>query len=679
MLLSSYEQPEGAESLGDEILLEDHHPPPQLLRLRSVNQRVTTGRAMMVLFAASLGLRLLVCVAVIRTDVPLLYDEADYFDRALAFRELYVGFLGGDAPSEETWSRAYGGGHWPPLHPMAMATGLAIFGPNIAVARLLNVVISALTTSLIFGMTLTLSNSRAAWAAALLHLVYPTFVAYSHYLWSETTAIALGVSGISLAVATAECRPGRRKIARATLTGVVCGLGALTRPAALPMVFVIPLWLAYSAREWRSRRSTAAIALAAGLAMLLPWAAMASSREKTLVPLSTLGGYNLALGNNPWVPAGYGSSWGHEESKASLHARLQDVAQRNSIGWETAAYLVAWEEVRKKPRLFLTRVRERLQMLWSPDFFPLRHLFSAVYPPLPKLLTGLLAGLSIACYFGLMILTFLGLFDRRLSHRGLLLSVLATGLVLPALTFGMSRLHLPLLALLLPAAGSGLTQILPQKTSQPGGTRPRTVALLIGLLFSSIAASTVPKVARTYLQPSSYYASVFESLPRAEVTYSDRLHFRLAEGSHDSITLRIIPTTARFENGGRELRWRPTLDHPELDVRILSHDRQPLEIEITSVDTGTQQRLHPVSRMSWRTWRVTDIPNLEIQWVGGGLAPPNGSHALRYTGAQAGSNQASRRPNLVDKAAPTPMKVARLQVQIPTQGMNLSAPRTKSP
>ncbi len=583
---------------------------------------------MMVLFAASLGLRLLVCAVIMRTDVPLLYDEAGYFDRALAFRELYFGFLGGGGTSEDSWSRAYGSGHWPPLHPMVMATGLAIFGPEVAVARLLSVLISALTTSLIFRLTLTLASSRAAWAAALLHLAYPTFVAYSHYLWSETTAIALGISGLTLAVATAGSRPGRRKTLRAALTGIVCGLGALTRPASLPMVFVIPLWLAYSARDWRSRRATAAVALAAGLAMLLPWATLASSREETLVPLSTLGGYNLALGNNPWVPAGYGSSWGHEESKTSLHNRLQEVAQSDSIGWEKAAYLVARDEIREKPKLFLARVGERLQMLWAPDFFPLRHLFSAVYPPLPKPIAGLLAGLGITSYFGLMMLTVLGLSDRGLSHRGLLLGLLATGLVLPALTFGMSRLHLPLVALMLPAAGCGLAQILPEKRSRPPGARPKTVPVLVGLVFSLIATGTVPKVASTYLQPSSYYAPLLETVPRAEVTYSDRLHFRLTEGSRDSITLRIIPMTARFEDGRRELHWRPATDRMELDIRILSHGRQPVEIEITSVDAGTRQRLRPVSRTSWRTWRPTDILNLEIQWVGGGLAPPNGSRAL---------------------------------------------------
>lgn len=575
------------------------------------------GRALTLLFVISLALRCLALAAVVRSEVPLLYDESSYFDRALALRDLLVAYSRSECPADELWNRAYGRGHWPPLHAILLAGGLVIGGSTVAAARCVSVLLSALTTPLVFRLGLALSTRRAAWAAAGIHLLYPTFIAYSHYLWSETTAIFCFLLALHLAIQAGEADRPRRRLQLAAGAGAACGLGALARAALLPCVLVVPVWLAARGGSRRSRAATSAAALIAGLIVLLPWQALAASQAGRFVPLTTLGGYNLALGNNPWVPAGYGSSWGHETSKTRLRAELVEIASRESISWEAAGYILAREEVLAHPVVFLRRAMERLQMLWAPDFFPLRHLFNAIYPPMPPSLVGFLSLLSVTAYLVLLTLSVCGLLSPAgLAHRSLIIALLVTGMLLPALTLGISRLHLPLLALLLPAAGHGLCMLLP-----PAQARARRVAILGTLAILPVTVATVPRLVALYLVPSSYYAPVIDRFPGVDVTYSDRLVLRWSGGPASALRMRLLTPQTQWSDGNRERHWAVGPGAADLALTVWSRTDRPWELEVAATAGGRAVRLRPVTGSAWRTWQPTGIPGLEVQWAGGGPSP----------------------------------------------------------
>ncbi|MEM7349343.1 MAG: glycosyltransferase family 39 protein [Acidobacteriota bacterium] len=572
---------------------------------------------MALLFLVSLALRCLALGAVTWADVPLLYDEATYFDRAVAFSQIYGDLARGRAPEDEVWQRAYGEGHWPPLHAMLLALGLTIAGPTVAAARFVMTLVAAATTPLVFHCTRQLAGTRTAWVAAGIFSVYPTLLAFSHYLWSETTAIFVLLVALHWTLRAAAASEPRRVGRHAALAGAALGLASLTRAPNLPFLLVVPMWLA-ARRGQRHGRLAAAATFGAGLLMLLPWQALAGAQEGRFVPVSTLGGYNLALGNNPWVPEGYGSSWGHEPSKARLHAELRDLTEDRSISWGEAGYILARQEILARPGAFLRRSLTRLRMLWAPDFFPARHGFHAVYPPLAPTLAGALFLLSTVFYFALLVLAVIGLASRAgLAHRSLLLALVASGMLLPAATLSISRLHLPLMVLLLPACAHGLCRLLP-RLRQPG-TRPGWTVWAAGLLLPLALVGTVPRLVEAYLLPSSHYAPVIERLPGVQVTYSDRLAWRWSGKAQAVLRFRLLEPSARLPNGTPERSWVVGPLPRETNFSVWSDS--PWEIEITSSSHDRPVRLRPIAPPAWRAWQPSGIPGLEYQWTGGGLPP----------------------------------------------------------
>ena len=68
-----------------------------------------------------------------------------------------------------------GGGHWPPAHPLALGCGFSVAGVSFASARTVVMLLSAITTPLVYLFALRLTGSKGAVIAALFHIFYPSF------------------------------------------------------------------------------------------------------------------------------------------------------------------------------------------------------------------------------------------------------------------------------------------------------------------------------------------------------------------------------------------------------------------------------------------------------------------------------------------------------------------------
>ncbi|HMB51917.1 MAG TPA: hypothetical protein VKU40_01285, partial [Thermoanaerobaculia bacterium] len=464
---------------------------------------------------------------------------------------------------------------------------------------------------------------------ALLHLASPTFVAYSHYLWAETTLGLLCVGVALLALRTPAARSGGRLALAATGTGAVVGLAVLTHAAAALLLAVVPLWLAFAVQGRRRKAVAAGLALVAALAFVAPWQATLTAHEGRFVPLATLGGFNLALGNNPWVPSGYGSSWGHEASKAKLRRALEDRARQGdgeAANWASEATAFAGEEIRRRPGAALGRTFERLWMLWSPDAFPLRHLAQATYPPPPLAVAALLALAVVGAYLAVLALVTLGLLGApwRPTAGQLLVAAMVLALVVPpVLTVATSRHHLVPLLLLLPAAGRGMALLLGWRTA-----RPRFAALLAILAVWGVVVTTVPRVAELYLVPSSHYAPLLrrsDALLGTRALYSDRVALRstATAGTPGSLTVTLTSPGSSFADGRRSVRWDPVAA-PRLELVVFTRDAdawQPVELAVGTSGEPTASRWRPVERASWRRWQPTGLDGVSYAWMGGGPSP----------------------------------------------------------
>jgi hypothetical protein len=163
-----------------------------------------------------------------------------------------------------------------------------------------------LTLSLIFSLTTPLiyllarrelANEQAGLTAGLGVMVWPLFVHFSATLYSETLALPV-FAGYLLALPGRTC-PENRRLWRLLGAGALLGLCMHIRPMYLlysPLGTLVVWWRGPKGFRGLVRP----VLLAAGtLAVVLPWSAFLSSREGSLVLLSSNGGESFAGGFNP--------------------------------------------------------------------------------------------------------------------------------------------------------------------------------------------------------------------------------------------------------------------------------------------------------------------------------------------------------------------------------------------
>jgi hypothetical protein len=579
-------------------------------------------KTLLFLFALSLLVRLIFFLPVAISGVPPDYDETMYYNQATAFRTIMIDFLHGQAPEGETLGNAYGLGWWLPLHPALLGLGLLLFGKSVAVARLAGVLISAATTPLVYALTAKHAGdakNKAAMSSALIHIFYPSFIAYSHYLWSETTFILLLLLAVFFAKRLVDTPPGRKRTASAAMAGLFLGLCGLTRAAALPFMAILPCWAAISLKQKRDRLLLPAMILVVSIVTIIPWECALYMNEGRFVLLSKSGGFGLHMGNNPWVPDEIGSSQGvaGNRHRDLIDDQVGDYMEENRVDRNAARIALAVREIRGDYPQFLRRCLYRLRMLWSNDNNILRHVLHGNYPPMPHLAAAAIWVLVIICHVVVIGLAAAGFLAPRAQfrHRSLLLILLLGGMGPPLLGIAVPRFHFPLLALMLPAAGVGCANLGATMKSASGAA-----AVAAALIVGGFSLATLPTKTSNLIQPSSYYRGLIDrvdSIFGSETSYADIMVFRVRKGVGSTGVLSINPLN-------RDSSFPPKRSGmSEWDTatkgahRVIIHSRNlegPLKIALLSKKTGNSVVIEPIKPDYWRQWQPTGLDGIYVRW-----------------------------------------------------------------
>jgi hypothetical protein len=257
--------------------------PSSLLRmLRSISPRFVVCA----IAAVALGLRI-ACVAAYATE-PL-RDAAWYYDTA--FRIVQTGTYAAD----NGLPTAY----WPVGYSFFLAM---IFkaGGGIFAAYVANAILSTLSVVCVYWIARALFQSEiAAYVAMLFMALCPSEIMYCSLMLSETLFTTLMLLSAALAMR-------REQPAWATLlTGVVMGLASLVKPQEMPFAVIVlalspRLVSASRAHHWRRL----ALVFALQLLVVAPWGARNWNVFHRFV-VSTNGGINLYMGNNPSATGAY--------------------------------------------------------------------------------------------------------------------------------------------------------------------------------------------------------------------------------------------------------------------------------------------------------------------------------------------------------------------------------------
>ena len=255
----------------------------------------------------------------------------------------------------------------------------SLLGLQVALGSLL-VVVTALLGNALF-------DARTGFVAGLLAALYPTFIAYSHYLWSETLFAVL-VTGAFLGVMRARRRPCR---ILAAATGLCFGAAALTREIAIPIAAASALWWACTAPRGLRRQAAGlgATMLACAALVVLPWTYRNYTAFGRLVPVATVGWFAAAEGNTWEAPTWLrGGGPRQREFYRGYYARPAEIerlefARRHAI-----------ERVRaEQPTWIFKKLARTVVQLLGPDGSLRQKTRAGVYRDLsPALVQALLAG-----------------------------------------------------------------------------------------------------------------------------------------------------------------------------------------------------------------------------------------------------------------------------------------------
>ena len=396
------------------------------------------------ILAGALVLRLVVLYAI--SPTPLAGDELDYFWRGA---ERMQGIEPADLGSR------------PPAMELLLGGLFRLTGASIPAARLANVVLGVLLLVPLYDVARRLAGAGVARLAAAIAAVYPNFVAFSHYLWSETVYLFLVLWGLSLIGSWVD-RPAPSALWKLGLAGACLGLSALTRVVGLAFPFIAAAWLLWTARDrLRAGDATAWLApaclLVATLLPIAPWTAHLNRVGEPFAPITRTTWLNLYVGNGEPVhgahPVNHYTSLG--ETRVAREARARELVLE-TIGRRLPAW--PFEKIASELPNFVSPTSFAVRRLaMSPDAkwatnlaWAYRFRFDWLDPPAVRnaaivVIVGAYLVVVLAGTTGLALLP-------HSSWRGLLLLFVLSQIAPTLLTFAVSRFRIATMAIVIVGA-----------------------------------------------------------------------------------------------------------------------------------------------------------------------------------------------------------------------------------
>jgi len=215
-----------------------------------------------------------------------------YFERAR-------GLVDGLGYSVEGDPTAY----WPVGYPGVLAFVFRLFGVSVLVGKMFNTLLILASIALSFRLALVLfKDNRVAVGVAFVLAVHPAFVAYSGILASEPLYTCLTLAGALLCLDATNGKPRWLLVA-----GLIFGVAVLVRPQAVLIPGIVLVCSCFKhPKKSTQLRSLVPVYIAIGL-VLVPWTVRNFSVFEKPVFVSTNGGDNLLIGNNPIADGKYHS------------------------------------------------------------------------------------------------------------------------------------------------------------------------------------------------------------------------------------------------------------------------------------------------------------------------------------------------------------------------------------
>jgi 4-amino-4-deoxy-L-arabinose transferase-like glycosyltransferase len=248
----------------------------------------------------------------------------------------------------------------PPVTPVTWAILFTVFGHRFDVIRLVDILYGTASLVLIFLIGRRMFSERVGLMAAAALAIWPAAIVLTGGLMTETLYVLLELQFVWLCLRTSD----RPTAARFALAGLCAGVATLTRPNLLLLLPLLPFWSAVVFRGDRRALVKSLAVPAIAIAVIAPWSVRNYLVFHKVIPVSTLSGTNLLIGNNDLVLE-YPDQIGYylDDSVPGFQERAQGLneAERDELALQMAK---SWLRSHCDKWGFLAW--SKLKQFWSP-------------------------------------------------------------------------------------------------------------------------------------------------------------------------------------------------------------------------------------------------------------------------------------------------------------------------
>jgi 4-amino-4-deoxy-L-arabinose transferase-like glycosyltransferase len=309
------------------------------------------------------------------------------------------------------------------------------------------VILGSLFVPLIMVLAVMLFDKRTSLFAGLITAFYPTFIAYSHYLWAENIFVVLTLGGLILAYKARRAGGFGLPV----LAGVLFGLATLSRETGLAIACACGLWWVWCPSGAGRRHAIVRAVLMVLVAVLVvaPWTIRNYRLLGGFIPVGTISWMAMAEGNtfdpDDWLHPNRDILQEFRTSWRSIHDEVARMAYSRRVALERIS--------EEQPTWLFKKLVLTSGLLFSPDSFLFKKISRGAYGSLPLAVIRLLLVVTVASYLFVAVAGMLGIAIAPDRIRRLLpIVVVGTVFLLHVAAFTSSRHRLPLVALLIPYA-----------------------------------------------------------------------------------------------------------------------------------------------------------------------------------------------------------------------------------
>jgi 4-amino-4-deoxy-L-arabinose transferase-like glycosyltransferase len=365
---------------------------------------------------------------------PLL-DEAAYIGHAvpLAQGEGYVN----EAKSKEAF--------WPVGYPLCLAVVYRLTGIGLASGVGLQIGIETLTCLLLYILGKRTFGTLIARVAALLLAIYPNHVFFSTLHLTEPLFTLLLIGAFALLLRSLNIGSWGYIAA-----GMLLGLAALTRPIILLFPLLLPFWYVSQGWRWRHALGISLVVFCSTLVTASPWIIRNHQISGRWSDITTSGGFNFWIGNNPLALGGY-------RAPKNIRATLWDGTIWDGTTYERG-YQLGWQAIRDAPWSAVLRGFRKISYFFALETDGVVWNLKGFERAPPLFWTLVLLLLANAAYVVMLGTGLLGLLSPpHPSSMTTLFMLLSLYMVMLTIAFfGDPRYHFPLVPFMLLFSSKGL-------------------------------------------------------------------------------------------------------------------------------------------------------------------------------------------------------------------------------